>query len=153
MITYQRVHDLLDYDPETGWFAYKYSPNNRVKKGTEAGSLQHGYLTVMIDGKNYRLHRLAFLLMEGKLPDCQIDHINGNRSDNRWCNLRKVTHEQNCWNKKAKGVCFHKRAGKYVAYSDHLKKREHLGCFDTFEEAHAVASARRAELKGEYYRP
>lgn len=147
----EEAEKILDYNPETGVFIYKISTNNRNKKGGIAGSKNSGYLTIMYKGKNYSLHRIVFLLEDGKFPDEQIDHINGNRGDNRRSNLRKVTHQQNCWNKKSIGACRHKK-GKYVSYVDHDGKRIHLGYFKTREQAMSVSLEKKKYLREEYVR-
>ena len=75
-----------------------------VKAGTIAGSPDaYGYLQIMIDGKMYKAHRLAFLYMLGDFPPNNVDHINGKPGDNRWINLRAVTQKQNTQNRKATG--------------------------------------------------
>lgn len=94
-ITKARLDELLTYDPASGDFTWK------VNRGTaKAGSVirrknRHGYLVTVIDGKSLMLHRLAFICMgQPEPPDC-VDHINGERSDNRWSNLRLATYTQN----------------------------------------------------------
>ena len=88
MITLQRLKELVSYDPETGIFTRKESSTNRVKTGSEVGWLDvsTGYVRIMLDRKTYRAHRLAWYYMTG--DDVQfIDHINRDRSDNRFSNL------------------------------------------------------------------
>jgi len=97
MLTQERLKEALSYNPDTGIFT-------RVKTGEPVGYTNgRGWLRVKIDYKHYKLHRLAFLYMEGRFPPEEVDHINGVRDDNRWCNLRKATRQQNCFNKRSKG--------------------------------------------------
>ena len=84
----------LTYDPETGIVRWR---DGRCK-GRLAGSLSHGYLNIGLAGRRYLLHRVVWLWMTGQWPTLELDHINGLRWDNRWCNLREVSHIQNCSN-------------------------------------------------------
>lgn len=152
MLTQQIAKELLNYNPETGIFTYKVSTNNRNKVGQKVGNISNGYLVMMYKGKNYPLHRIVFLLEEGGFPQHQIDHINGIRSDNRRVNLRKVTNQQNCWNRSTKGVCFNKRVEKYFGYVDHDGKREYLGYSNDPIELQRKVNERRKELKKEFFR-
>ena len=88
------VRSRLIYDPETGIVRWK----NGNYKGRLAGSVSHGYLNVGIAGRRYLLHRVIWLWMTAQWPSEELDHINGLRWDNRWCNLRQVSHAQNCSN-------------------------------------------------------
>jgi len=95
-IDQEYVKNLLNYNPDTGIFTYRYSPQYSIKAGDVAGCLQeNGYVGVFIRGRAYRLHRLAFLYMTGEFPPKSVDHINGNRSDNRWSNLRLADNKLN----------------------------------------------------------
>lgn len=101
-LSQKRLKALVSYDTVTGIFKRKRAyKNNRVGVGQQVGSVSgNGYLLVMINGKSYTQHRLAFLYMEGYFPEHGVDHINGVRTDNRWCNLRHATRFCNMQNKK-----------------------------------------------------
>lgn len=95
-LTQDELKELLHYDPDTGVFTWKVSPTNNVKVGDVAGCrYPEGYIKVHFKGKPYRAHRLAFLYMTGEWPKDQVDHINHIRDDNRWRNLRDVSHQEN----------------------------------------------------------
>ena len=93
----------LDYNPDTGELTWLVSPGNRIKAGDEAGSINGlGYRIVIFQRTVYYVHRVAYFLMTGQNlePGLQMDHINRNRSDNRWRNLRVVTQSENLANSK-----------------------------------------------------
>ena len=155
--------DWVTYSPETGKFIYKtataemfgegkrhMSAKTRAKvwnaknSGREAGSVDaHGYVVMSVGSKLYKAHRLAFLLMTGEMPKGQVDHINGDKADNRWENLRDVPKLVNALNQKRHvtnksgitGVRFSTHNNKWMAYIGHNNRMNHLGMFDTIEEA------------------
>jgi hypothetical protein len=123
--------------------------------GKEAFSTRHtkGYLSGAIFGRGYRAHRVLWLLHTGKWPSSQIDHINGDKADNRLVNLREVTNEENSKNQKIRvnntsgvhGVFWNKRNKKWQAMIGISGGRKHLGFFAEKEDA---ATARKAaEIK------
>lgn len=133
----QRGFSDYKYDPETGRFY------NSV--GKEVGSYTRKYARLRINGKEEKLSRLAFFLMEGQWPEHQVDHINGDTHDNRWSNLRKCTQQDNLKNKQIysnnksgfKGVWSEEYKGK-VRYRAKIRvngKPVSLGSFQTAEEA------------------
>ena len=101
-----------------------------------------GYIRVGIAGKRYKAHRLAFLYMTGEWPNV-VDHINGDRTDNRWANLRDADHTVNAENKLLVplgnnpflGVSWSKRRSKWHAQIMVRGKQHNLGFFCTPEEA------------------
>jgi hypothetical protein len=102
-----------------------------------------GYLWIGLSKDNKRtrfyVHRLVMYVFTGK-SDLQVDHINGDKKDNRLINLRYVTNRENCTNyhknkNTFKGYSYDKRKGKYVAQIYHNKKHKFLGHFNTPEEA------------------
>lgn len=108
---YTHAATLLAYDPDTGVVTWKESRGTTVKKGQKAGSTDpRGYRTVRIDRKPIYIHRLAWLVMTGKISKKEIDHINGDKSDNRWVNLREATRKKQMLNTKSRfkpNYCLH----------------------------------------------
>jgi len=155
---------ILTYSPETGEFQWA-APRPKVKVGQKAGYLKKnkGYIYIEIDGKSYSAHRLAWFYVTGNMPIDQIDHINRNKSDNRFENLREATRGQNRANSKStnkhglKGVRllpWMKNAGKcWQAEITHNKKVIYLGCFATKEEAHLAYCDAARKLHGDFFNP
>jgi hypothetical protein len=111
-----------------------------------------GRKCIFHDGKSYFAHRVAWAFFYGE-PDEDIDHIDGNPSNNKIENLRSVKHKENQQNlRKARkdnvsgflGVAFHKQTGRYTAQIWKDNKKNHLGIFKTAQEAHdAYLDAKR----------
>lgn len=100
-LTQERLKELMHYDRDTGIFTWKVARGSRARIGDVVGSLNKrlGYRMTQIDGQVYYLHRLAFLYVEGVVPkNIKVDHINRNKTDNRWVNLRLVSNECNARN-------------------------------------------------------
>jgi hypothetical protein len=136
----------LSYDPETGLFT-RLKPWGSKKAGQLTGRLTwDGYRRISVGGRDYAAHRIAWLVVYGVAPSDEIDHINGNRDDNRIANLRVVTRSENCRNRRLRsdnthgvpGVYFHAATNRWCAQSCHGGKNKNLGSFRTFEEAAAV---------------
>ena len=137
------IANNFSYDPDTGTITRIRSRGN-VRAGSVVGRPDNrGYLRVHFDGKDYKAHRLAWFLYYGEWPSLQLDHINGNKQDNRIVNLRQCTTEQNCANQHGprknnrlgcQGVHRIVSSGKYRS----VFRGAHLGCFSTLEEASAV---------------
>jgi len=155
MITQSKLKELVDY--VDGKLIAKTNSKQR-KVGDVLSSLtDKGYLRSSVGGKSYRVHRLVFLYHHGYMPT-QVDHIDGNRMNNRIENLREATSSQNNQNRKAtgssgiKGVAWHKQSKKWVASICVNRKSVHLGSFPSIEEAAFVANKARQSAHGEFYR-
>lgn len=99
-LTADSVRAQLDYDPETGVFARRIRYHHR-RASTKAGNRNHdGYVQINLGGRKYQAHRLAWLWVYGEWPDGQVDHLNGDRGDNRLANLRLATPAINSQNKR-----------------------------------------------------
>ena len=144
-LTYEWVHKLFNYSPETGDLIWKLPTANRVYPGDTFGALckTHGYIQGYVFGKLYKAHRLIWLYIYGYFPENEIDHINRIRNDNRLCNLREVSRQCNLRNSKIQinntsritGVCFHIKANKWVAHIILNNKSKYLGIFSSYDEA------------------
>jgi len=103
-LSQETVHHLFLYDEVSGELTHKNPTSNCVKAGAIAGHLHsRGYIHVGVFGKQYKAHRLIWLYMTGNFPEHDIDHIDGNRSNNSWKNLRESSRSQNCRNQKFRG--------------------------------------------------
>lgn len=155
-----RLRALLSYDAATGMFNWRET-RHCVPAGTRAGHVTpKGYVRIRVVGRLWRAHHLAWLYVTGLLPPGEIDHINGDRGDNRFVNLRLATRSQNNANigvgrktsSGIKGVSFHKRSGKWRARIMKDQASHWLGVFDTAEAASAAYAIAAAAMYGEFAR-
>jgi hypothetical protein len=151
-LTQEKLKSLIRYEPKTGNFYWSVNRPNGSKAGDMAGSVDScGYIVIGIMGNVYLAHRLAWLYMTGEWPLSFIDHVNTNRNDNKWENLRladKVLNGQNIRkprkHNKTGFLGVHIQKGKFKAQIKVDKKPMHLGYFDTAELAHqAYLDAKR----------
>ena len=153
---------MLDFNHKNGIFYWKINAGRKKVAGKPAGYLNRkGYLMISIDSKEYQAHRLAWLLSTGHDPSgLQIDHINGIKSDNRFCNLRLATNSYNACNRGVstrntsgfKGVSYSERRKKWVATIRINGRSIYLGGFLSAELAHMAYCKAAAELHGEFAR-
>lgn len=163
------LRECFSYDPETGALRWRRRPfkhfinehraNNWNAKYAEGSGVRHGRyfaFTVNYEGRAVRLfaHRVIFKIMTGRDPAEQIDHANGDGSDNRWVNLREATRAQNMRNQfrsrlLPRGVIA--VGGKFVAQVTQGRKTKYLGRHDTPAEAHAAYAAFVQPRYGEFF--
>ena len=157
---YGKARDELKYNPETGdIFRYIKSRNRYKVVGTING---HGYrqigMTINDRQKILYVHRIAWFVTYGELPNI-IDHIDGNRINNKISNLRPCTHQENQFNRDKsnnntsgfKGVSWDKRGKKWKSEIRNNGKKMYLGSFNCPKEASEVYEAKAKELHGEFY--
>jgi hypothetical protein len=155
MVTQARLHELLSYDPETGILYWRGSKRG-VRMGQPAGNPSRGYLQLMVEGHQTFVHRFIWLYVYGKWPEGNIDHIDGNRSNNRICNLRDVTQSTNIQNErkprrnnKSGFLGVKADRGRWRAEISISGKTKFLGRFKTPEEAHqAYVESKRKNHPG-----
>lgn len=149
-LTVDRLRDLLNYDPHAGLFTWRLG-RPKCKAGSVAGGISsHGYWRIGINGAQHYAHRLAWLYMTGKWPSEHTDHIDGDKLNNRFANLRDVPELVNHQNKRqpqknnkcgALGVSWCTRSRKWRAQiKGPGDKNRFLGAFEN------VADAQRAYI-------
>jgi hypothetical protein len=131
------------------------------RRDAVAGTLRKdGYIQIKLNGKLYLAHRLIWLYMHGEWPPEEVDHRNGDRSDNRPPNLRLASRVQNAANYRkpktntsgVKGVAFHKATGKWQAHIRCDNKQIYLGVFDTIEFAEVARVLASRRYHGQFER-
>lgn len=156
-LTAARLREVVDYDPTTGVFRWKEKKKGWRVVGAVAGtSFPNGYRFIGIEGYRFLGHRLAWLYATGEWPKDEIDHINGDKSDNRIANLRPVTRQQNNWNGAVRAQStsghrhiFRKRTKWAVRILAGTKSKFH-GVYVDLATAIAVRDVQVAHLRGEY---
>jgi len=152
IITQELLHERFDYSPETGVLTYRVS-TNKSKPGDIAGFNVRGYLRVVFCGQRLGVHRLIFMWVTGRWPK-EVDHINHDRADNRWENLREVTGSVENGKNRTKsknntsgvmGVRFEADRGKWLVRINTGYRYKNLGRYADFSDA--VAARKAAEIQ------
>jgi len=158
--TFDEFESLLRFEPSTGRFFWRVN-RYRVEAGAPAGQPHpSGYWMIGVRGRRYLAHRLAWLFSYGRWPEATVDHINGDRRDNRPSNLREASASQNTMNGKRrstntsgfKGVSWRPDQKKWRAYIVKDGRQTSLGSFDSPEKAHAAYASAAALMHGEFAR-
>lgn len=161
MPSLEYLKSRLEYSPETGEFTWCQRPGKGYRGGKRAGWVDEwGYVRIEIDGAAHRAHRLAWFYMTGEWPPNEVDHKDGDPSNNRWANLRLATRDQNAHNmgiradntSGVKGVTRHPQYEKWVARVRTNGLRAYLGVFDTVNEAAEAIRKYREVAHGEFCR-
>ena len=153
-LTVERLREMFDYNANTGIFVRKVRTRSSQKAGDIPGTIDaHGYRVMRIGEKIYKAHRLAIFYCTGNMPaNLEVDHIDGNRLNNAFHNLRLVDKKTNTENhRKAHshsktgllGACFNKQKGKFVAQIRVNGSVCYLGQFDDAQSAHAAYVAEK----------
>jgi hypothetical protein len=170
----EELRQLLRYEPETGELIWLERPESAFKsKRAQAISNTHrcgktafttvtdtGYKMAYVDGVSLYAHRVIWAITTGSWPENDVDHINGDRTDNRLVNLRAATRAQNLRNtaKRAdnssghKGVHWGKARRRWIAEIMCDGKRRQLGRFVNIEDAVSAYDQAAKELFGEFVR-
>ena len=152
-----RLREIIRYDPATGmpwWIERKRGRNRHKPAGQYSGK---EYPQIIIEERYYYIHILAYALMTGEWPDEEVDHVNGNKHDNKWSNLRAATPAQqkmNCGLYKSNtsghpGVCWDKSRDKWVVRVGVTQ----IGRFDSFDAAVEARERATDAMFGEFKRP
>lgn len=153
-INASQLREAVHYNPETGKFMRR--SNGQPMEHVDGS----GYYCLNLFKKSRLAHRMAFYYRTGRLPE-RVDHIDGNRLNNQWKNLREATHAENMWNtgmistnaSGVKGVYWHKKLKRWVAEIRTNGKKHYVGSFVDLEEARDAIEDRRKELHGEFFNP
>lgn len=156
--TEQALRECLFYDPETGVFIWLKTIHSHAVIGSYAGSVhKSGYRVIQFQKRLFRANRLAFFFVKGEWPTGVIDHIDCDKSNDRFKNLRDVTHSVNMRNQhKAHkgntsgyiGVSLHKATNKWIAQLNYKDlKKKHIGLFSTPEDAYAAYLAAKIDYE------
>lgn len=155
----ERLHELLDYNPQSGCFRWKQSRKG-VRAGRIAGSARPDrYTSICVDGVSLLAHRIAWAMIYGTWPDC-VDHINGVGFLNRITNLRACSHSENLRNQKVrkdnkvglKGIHWNSKDKRWRAQIKVNGRLKYLGQFQTKEDAYAAYCKGAKQLHGEFAR-
>lgn len=145
ILTQELLKEYLKYNPDNGLFTWIKDYGKNIKSGIDAGCENSiGYIQIGIFGKKYLAHRLAWFYMNGTWPTECLDHIDRNRKNNTYSNLRLASYTNNAQNKKIqnnntsgfKGII---KCNDGATFRSRIKVDGsviHIGCFPTQEEAH-----------------
>lgn len=154
------LRTLFSYNADTGEFVRLYVPARGAKDKPTGSIANNGYLQLKIKGKVYSQHRLAWLYVYGTWPSQNIDHINGNRTDNRISNLRDVSQAVNVKNRRTAkrtnstgvlGVTRSRRTGRFEACIRFDGRTIRIGSFLTAEDAGDAYMAAKRQYHAEAF--
>jgi hypothetical protein len=148
-----RVRELFSYGPSTGVFTRNVKTQANAKVGSAAGTISAEYVMISIDNQLYSAHRLAWLHTFGVWPTYHIDHIDGDKRNNRLANLRDVARTVNMQNRKSaqssnqSGLAgAMKNGNSWMARIRTNGDTKYLGTFPTAFQAHKAYLAAKREL-------
>jgi hypothetical protein len=155
----EELRELVAYDPETGVLTRRVTLASNAQAGQPiTGVVGEGYIQCVIKGQFFLGHRLAWQLHYGVVPAGHIDHINGNRADNRICNLRLATRSENLRNSKlrrdsvsgTKGVFWSAARKRWIASFAKPDGRRFWKACQTLADAQCAVIEARTALHGQF---
>ena len=157
-LTQKRLKELLAYNPRMGIFKWKNNGRSSRIDGIAGSKNGGGYVQICVDGKSYLASRLAYLYIKGYFPEYEVDHRDRVRDNNKWKNLRHVTHQCNMKNRSISkanksgvtGVRWYDKINKWRSYISVNGKLKHLGYFNLKKEAVQVRCNAEVEYKYHY---
>ena len=151
-MTPQEVRTVFAYTPENGLLLWNID-TCKTKTGDVAGGLSNGYIQVKYKQRKYMVHRIIWCYVHGDWPKQMIDHIDGDRSNNRIENLRDVSNAKNQYNRHRlnknnstghMGIIYRKRGDAYIVQITVLGAKKYIGYYKTLFDA--IVARQSAEL-------
>ena len=159
MPTRQDLESVFTYDPESGKL-YRLTLSNGVESLTECGAKQKSarYKLVSFKNERYLIHRLIWVMIHGRSPEGEVDHVDGDPNNNRPGNLRLATSRQNNHNRRlsvrnksgVKGVLWVEKIQRWRGLVIDQGHQHFVGHFLTVEEAAVAVAAKRKRLHGSF---
>lgn len=163
-LTAERARELLRYNKRTGVLTWRvdvlcgrYYKQFAARAGQRAGSANEGRIQIRVDGKNYRAHRVIWLIVTGAWPIFEVDHKDTDGTNNRWRNLRPATRRINNQNRRranpgnrTKLLGVSQRSPMcFIAQISIDRRTKYLGSFSSAQAAHsAYLQAKRKYHEG-----
>ena len=148
--TQEYLKERFTYDEEAGVLIWRTHLRTARYVGTVAGTIgNRGYRQITLNKKRHQAHRLIWVYLNGNIPEgLEIDHIDGDKTNNRIDNLRLATRTQNRWNRKEKGYRF--KDNHWEVSVGHLGEYIYVGFFKAEAEAEQAYKEKCIELRGEF---